>query len=139
MVVTVDHIGSTSITGMPAKPIIDVDITLHSKSDIFRASAILAEQGYEPRGNRYNDDMWAFLLRAFEPNQRIYLCAADNETHHRRLLFRDYLRHHKDVAKAYALLKEQLASRFPFDGDRYTAEKSSFINEIVERARHSKA
>lgn len=69
------------------------------------------------------------------PKQRVYLCPPENETHSRRVIFHDYLRNHADIAEAYSSLKMQLAREFPYDGDRYTAEKSSFIDEIVSRAR----
>lgn len=49
-------------------------------------------------------------------------------------MFRDYLRHHNEAAEAYSTLKKQLAERFPYDGDRYTAEKSMFVQEIVDKA-----
>ncbi|HEV7323074.1 MAG TPA: GrpB family protein [Ensifer sp.] len=133
-VVAVDHIGSTSIPGMPAKPIIDIDVTVRGMPDIAAASASLIDAGYQPRGNRYHDDVWAFMLHGVEPKQRVYLCLPENETHRQRLVFRDYLRSHEESAKAYAALKARLAEAFRYDGDRYTAEKSNFINEIVSRA-----
>lgn len=133
-VVAVDHIGSTAIPNMPAKPIIDIDVTLAGLADIPQASRHLVEAGYEERGNRYNDDVWAFLLKGVTPQFRVYLCPPRNRTHERRLAFRDYLHHHLAAAEAYAVLKRQLADRFAHDGDRYTAEKSGFIGEILEKA-----
>ncbi|MBB3395298.1 GrpB family protein [Rhizobium sp. BK060] len=56
-VVAVDHIGSTAIPGMSAKPIIDIDITMSSLSVIPSARAPLVNAGYEPRGNRKNDEV----------------------------------------------------------------------------------
>lgn len=133
-VVAVDHIGSTAIPNMAAKPIIDIDVTLTGLADVPPASRRLIEAGYEERGNRYNDDVWAFLLRGATPQLRVYLCPPQNRTHERRLAFRDYLRHHPAAAEAYAILKRQLAARFAEDGDRYTAEKSWFIQEILAKA-----
>ncbi len=134
-VVAVDHVGSTSVPRMAAKPVIDIDVTLSSLSAIANAGASLVEAGYEPRGNRYDDDMWAFLSTEAVPKLRVYLCAPENRTHERRLMFRDYLRRHDDAAEAYSRLKKQLAERFPYDGDRYTTEKSAFIEAILSRAR----
>lgn len=133
-VLAVDHVGSTAIPRLSAKPIIDIDVTLSSLSDVPAASRRLVEAGYEPRGNRYNDDMWAFLLRNSTPRHRVYLCPPRNRTHERRLAFRDYLRLHGEAAEAYAVLKAQLAARFPNDGDRYTTEKTDFIQQILARA-----
>ncbi len=133
-VVAVDHVGSTAVAGMPAKPLIDIDVTLSGLPAIPPAGARLAEAGYQPRGNRYDDDVWAFLLKGAVPGLRVYLCPPRNRTHMHRLAFRDYLRQHDDAARAYAALKVELAERFPYDGDRYTSEKSAFIAEMVERA-----
>ena len=133
-VVAIDHIGSTSVPGLPAKPLIDIDVTLSSLVDIPTASAALIEAGYHPRGNRYDDDVWAFLHSGSTPKQRVYLCPPQNGTHRRRITFRNHLRNHNDVAVAYALLKGRLARQYPYDGDRYTAEKSGFINDAIERA-----
>ncbi|WP_406872311.1 GrpB family protein [Aminobacter sp. P9b] len=133
-VVAIDHVGSTAIPGIPAKPIIDIDVTLSSLSAIPRGSAGLVNAGYEPRGNRYDDEVWAFLLKSSAPQLRVYLCPEGNRTHERRLVFREYLRHHDDAAKEYSFLKRRLAAQFSYDGDRYTSEKSQFVQGIVEIA-----
>jgi GrpB-like predicted nucleotidyltransferase (UPF0157 family) len=134
LVMAVDHIGSTAVPGLPSKPIIDVDVTLSGPDVVPDASAALIEAGFEPRGNRYDDDVWAFLLKCPAPQVRVYLCPPANKTHERRMLFRDYLREHDDVASAYLALKGRLAKQFPYDGDQYTSEKSSFISNVVRAA-----
>ncbi len=126
----VEHIGSTAVPGLAAKPIIDVDV-VSGIGDIPNASAALIDAGFEPRGNRYDDDVWAFLLKRLSPQIRVYLCPPSNQTHERRMLFRNYLRQHDDRALAYSTLKRHLAEQFPYDGDRYTSEKSAFISAIV--------
>ena len=134
-VVTVDHVGSTAIPGMSAKPVIDIDITLCDLADVDEASARLIDAGYEPRGNRYGDEVWAFMMRTTTPNYRVYLCPPKNETHLRRLLFRDYLRHHTEAAEAYLVLKTKLALQYAHDGDLYTSEKRQFVADVVDKAR----
>lgn len=130
-VIAVEHIGSTAVPRLSAKPIVDVDVVVSGLGDIPDASAVLIDAGFEPRGNRYDDDVWAFLSKRPSPQLRVYLCPPSNETHERRMLFRNYLRRHDDVALAYSALKCRLAEQFPYDGDRYTSEKSAFISEIV--------
>lgn len=134
-VVAVDHVGSTAIPGMSAKPVIDIDITLSGLADVDEARTRLMDAGYESRGNRYDDDVWAFMMKTTTPNYRVYLCPPKNETHLRRLLFRDYLRKHNEAAEAYSLLKTKLASQYAYDGDRYTSEKREFVADIVDKAR----
>jgi len=138
-VVAVEHIGSTAVPGLAAKPILDVDVILSSLRSVPDASAILISAGFEPRGNRNDDNVWAFLSNRPSPQLRVYLCPPSNETHERRMLFRDYLRQHDGVALAYSALKRRLAEQFPYDGDRYTSEKSAFISEIVCAAKKGTA
>ncbi|NKL23257.1 GrpB family protein [Rhizobium leguminosarum] len=130
----IDHIGSTSIPGMIAKPLIDIDIVLPSLEHIENATRVLLAEGYEPRGNRYDDDVWAFLSKGSEPAERVYLCPAGNGTHRNRLAFRDYLIAHPLAAADYAALKRRLAAEFRMDGDGYTAHKHEFVDAIVARA-----
>jgi GrpB-like predicted nucleotidyltransferase (UPF0157 family) len=133
-VVSIEHIGSTAVPGLAAKPILDIDVTLSRLVDVPEASAALVAAGFEPRGNRYDDEVRAFLLRRPAPQIRAYLCPPLSETHRRRMLFRNYLRQHADAASAYAALKHRLAEEFPYDGDRYTLEKGAFIAAIVRAA-----
>jgi GrpB-like predicted nucleotidyltransferase (UPF0157 family) len=136
-VVTIEHIGSTSIPGLAAKPLVDIDIILCSSGDIAPATQLLLNQDYEPRGNRYDDDVWAFMLRGGTPPERIYLCPPDNQTHQRRVIFRDHLRSHPGDMAAYAALKQGLAEQYRDDGDRYTAEKRQFVDAIINKASHA--
>ncbi|MBB3452229.1 GrpB-like predicted nucleotidyltransferase (UPF0157 family) [Rhizobium sp. BK313] len=133
-VVTIEHVGSTSIPGLAAKPLLDIDIVLRGLDDVPAATQILLARNYEPRGNRYDDDVWAFMLRDGTPPERIYICPPDNLTHQRRIIFRDHLRSHPEAAAAYAALKQDLAAKFRYDGDRYTASKRAFVDTIIDRA-----
>ncbi|TCA55452.1 GrpB family protein [Rhizobium leguminosarum bv. viciae] len=131
---SIDHIGSTSIPGMTAKPLIDIDIVLPDLGHIEGATRVLLVEGYEPRGNRYDDEVWAFLSRGSVPAERVYLCPSGNGTHRNRLAFRDYLIADPQAAADYAALKRRLAAEFRMDGDRYTAHKREFVDAIVARA-----
>ena len=127
----VDHVGSTAVPYLAAKPIIDVDVTLVGEQHMARACVRMAAAGYEARGNRYDDGMWAFLKKKTAPACRVYLCPPGNETHRRRLAFRDCLREDGALRDAYADLKRTLARRFPLDGDAYTAAKKAFIDAAI--------
>ncbi|MGF6173747.1 GrpB family protein [Ensifer sp. 4252] len=132
-VIAIDHVGSTAVAGLAAKPIIDIDVTICGPEAIAGGSAALVADGFASRGNRYDDGVWAFA-RHGSPGQRVYLCPPFNDTHRRRLIFRDQLRRSRETADAYAALKRRLAATFSFDGDSYTAAKSQFIDDVVERA-----
>lgn len=134
-VIAVDHVGSTAVPGLSAKPLLDIGVTLRGGHDISAACATLVAAGYESRGNRYGDGMWAFLHGTAVPPRRVYVFAAGNEAHARRITFRDYLRIHDEAARDYERLKMRLAASHPYDGDRYTAAKGAFIADTVRRAR----
>jgi len=126
----IHHVGSTAVQGLAAKPVIDIDVVLSGAGEITAACAAMLAAGYLPRGNRYDDDMWAFVTKA-PPGCRVYLCPPENETHRKRLAFRDRLRRDGDLAAAYAALKRELATRYPLDGDAYTAAKAGFIEAAI--------
>jgi GrpB-like predicted nucleotidyltransferase (UPF0157 family) len=133
-VLDIHHIGSTSIPGMAAKPLIDIDVIMPTAADVIDACPLMEAAGYEPRGNRYDADIFAFMKRTAAPKQRVYLCPEGHDTHHRRILFRDYLRTHPQAASDYQALKLRLAKDFEYDGDGYTAAKAAFVSDIVARA-----
>lgn len=136
MVVAIDHVGSTSVPGLAAKPVIDIDVTLEEAGHMAEAAQRLEAAGFEPRPDRYRDGMRAFLLRAAKPVARVYICLPGNETHRARMIFRNCLRANPVLAGAYARLKRDLAVRFSHDGDAYTAAKREFIEGILESSRH---
>ncbi len=133
-VLSIHHIGSTAVPGLAAKPLIDIDIILPTAQHVLAACPIIEAAGYEPRGNRYDADIFAFMKRSETPGQRVYLCPESHDTHRRRMLFRDHLRTNPRTAAEYQALKQSLADQFEYDGDGYTAAKASFVNAVIGRA-----
>ncbi len=134
LVQEIHHIGSTAVPGLCAKPRIDVDVVVCGASDIPEAIDRMSAAGYEVRGNRYNDGMWAFTEPRGGHPQRVYICAPDTPTHLNRILLRDYLRGHPNAAAAYAALKWRFAVAYAGDGDGYTRAKGPFVAEVVRLA-----
>ena len=130
----IEHVGSTSVPGLCAKPKIDVDIVLQSEESISVGIERLQQSGYTYHGNKYNDGMWAFTSGRGSYGERIYLCGPGNLTHMKRLVFRDYLRTHPLDAAAYGDLKMRLASCAGDDWDYYTGNKGPFVLSILRRA-----
>lgn len=132
--VDIQHIGSTAIRGICAKPIIDIVIGTADFDAVSAKNAALAENGFIFRGQ----DL---------PEQYLYVCG-ENEirTHHIHVVqygsvawnnyinLRDYLNTHPDDAKAYSDWKQSLAKQFPNDRETYTAMKSGMIQEILSKA-----
>jgi GrpB-like predicted nucleotidyltransferase (UPF0157 family) len=135
-VAAVDHIGSTAVPGLAAKPIIDILVGLRSLSDATNCIIPLTGLGYE-----YVPEFEAELperryFRRVVPRPRthhIHMVETRSEFWRRQLLFRDYLRAHPEDARAYEALKRDLASRFEV-GREYAAAKSVFISAILDEA-----
>jgi GrpB-like predicted nucleotidyltransferase (UPF0157 family) len=133
-VVEIAHVGSTSISGLCAKPKVDVDIVLGSDEAIALGTERLRQAGYTFHGNKYDDGMWAFTMGRGSFGERIYLCCPGNETHRTRIVFRDYLRSNPSEASAYGALKRRLAAEANGNWDYYTGSKGPFVNYIISRA-----
>ncbi len=134
MIANIEHIGSTSVPGLCAKPKIDVDVVLESARLIPPGIERLKRAGYAFHGNKYNDGMWAFTTGRGSFGERVYLCAPGTPTHQKRLFFRDHLRANPEDAAAYGALKRRLASETDDDWDHYTGSKGSFVTSIVGKA-----
>ena len=131
----IEHVGSTSVPGLPAKPIIDMDVVIESDDQLEDVASRLAAIGYEPRGDLGVVGRYAFTSPAGSPDHHLYVCARDNAELHRHLALRDYLRCHPEQAAAYGKLKQTLAQARPFDREAYTEGKTHWIERALELAR----
>jgi|SRR5215204_3084840 len=133
-----EHICSTAVPGLDAKPVIDVMAGLRSPRDAARCIEALEEIGYSYLADHVLPDRLLFLVRSAgaEKSARTYhlhVAEAGDGFWERHLLFRDHLRAHPETAGGYARLKYELAERFPRDIDAYVEAKTSFISKVVER------
>ena len=133
-IVNIHHIGSTSIPGMSAKPIIDLLVEVVDIKKIDEYNKEMIALGYEPRG-----ELGILGRRYFsreEPKDvrthHVHVYQSDNIELERHLAFRDYMIAHPDDAKIYAELKIVLARRFPKDVDGYISGKHLYM-ERMER------
>jgi len=134
LVVIVEHVGSTAVPGLAAKPIIDMDVVVPSVTDIPEAIARLATLGYVHRGDLGVPGREAFISPDGKPRHHLYLCAIGSDELCRHLSFRDYLLTHPKDARAYGALKKAAALRFADDRAAYTQAKSRFVEAILQRA-----
>ncbi len=134
--VDIEHIGSTSIPGMVAKPILDIAIGLWQLKDIDVCVARLGALGYTYKGEQ-DIPGWHFFTYGASHNitQHLHLSAWNSDFWLERVLFRDYLRQHKGLAEAYVALKKYLAEKYARDRAAYTAGKSDFIRAVINIAR----
>ena len=150
LAMAIEHVGSTSVPGLPAKPIIDMIMVIRDRSSMPEVVLALATLGYEHRGPGAVPGREQFRERDLEvphapgrseagggrawPAHHLDVCAQDNRELRRQIAFRDYLRAHPDMASAYGAFKRELAARHPHDIDAYMAGKGPFIEGVLELA-----
>jgi GrpB-like predicted nucleotidyltransferase (UPF0157 family) len=139
LVVAIDHIGSTAIPGLPAKPIIDLLVGIRSLEEA-RAFAVkpLVQLGYVyiPEYEAWLPDELFFRKGVPGPwTHHVHVMEPGNPRWEDHLRFRDYLRAHAATAAAYADLKRTLAQRFGQDIGAYRDAKDDFVRDVLARAR----
>ncbi|NMC67292.1 MAG: GrpB family protein [Spirochaetales bacterium] len=135
-IIEIEHIGSTAIKGIHAKPIIDMAISIRKFEDGLECVKPLESIGYLYLGEngipkrhyfRTNDEIVKFHLHFF------LISSKEWENH---ILFRDYLNKNRNEAKRYDKLKLTLAKKYKTNRELYTEGKTSFCKEIIEKARN---
>lgn len=136
-VIAIEHIGSTSVPGLAAKPILDIMPLLARFEDGLDCVGALEARGYESRGAFGIPERHYFTRPggSSRPPEHVHMYAAGADEAVRHLLLRDYLRSHPERAAAYAALKRELAARFRDDREGYTDAKTDFILDTVALAR----
>jgi len=136
--VSIEHVGSTSVEGLRAKPILDIDIIVPNSQVCLEVIEKLTSVGYEHTGNLGVEGREAF--RYSEDNEYIhwmkhhlYVCIEGSENLVNHLLLRNHLRNNKSAAEEYGKLKQELAEKYPNDIDAYVKGKTSFIINILEK------
>ncbi|MGO5007315.1 GrpB family protein [Bacillus wiedmannii] len=141
LVLSIEHVGSTSVKGLASKPILDIDIVIEEYEIFPEVVKRLETIGY------YHQAEWSFKGReafgrkdAFVPwngesivwmEHHLYVCDKNSEELRRHIVFRDYLREHEDVAVEYGRLKKELA-RESKNRSSYSEGKAAFITSILE-------
>ena len=128
----IEHVGSTSVEGLSAKPVIDIDVVIRDHTLLEDVISALRKIGYQHEGDLGITGREAFRYDGKEHLRKhhLYVCPADSPELKRHLAFRDYLRTHPDAAREYSRIKEEGARRYPDDIDRYIEYKSPFIERI---------
>jgi GrpB-like predicted nucleotidyltransferase (UPF0157 family) len=128
----IDHVGSTSVPGMIAKPIIDMIATVERLSSASTLVPVLERLGYE---HRPNDPVPGRLFFALGPRthrtHHLSLAEVVSSFWHEHIAFRDCLLANRSVAEQYASLKQRLAAQFGQDRPSYTAAKAEFIRHTL--------
>ena len=131
----IEHVGSTAVPGLSAKPIIDLDVVIRDYSVFDTVVSKLGEIGYQHEGNLGIAGREAFRYdgKTHLQKHHLYVCPQDSEELKRHIAFRDYLRAHPDAVREYSRIKEEGARLYPDDIDRYIKHKSPFIERIYRQ------
>lgn len=130
---SMEHIGSTAVPGLDAKPILDIAILIRSFRSLPRWIRALESAGYVYKGE-YGLPGRHFFTRGNPVTHHLHLVTPDTPHWGDWLLFRDYLRAAPDAAKVYNETKQQLAKRFSTNRDAYTRAKTPLVRKLMRAA-----
>jgi len=134
----IQHIGSTAVPGLGAKPIIDIQMSLRDLALVEKCVGPLESIGYEYLGEYGVPGRHFFHKPARKPfaerTHHLQIVEKGGEEWRKVLLLRDCLRAHPEVAQQYHLLKRALASQFGTDRVGYTEAKTAFVRSVLEKA-----
>jgi GrpB-like predicted nucleotidyltransferase (UPF0157 family) len=145
LAITIEHVGSTSVPRLAARPIIDIDVVIQSRDDLPSVVKRLALLGYRHQGDIGVPGREAFARDGADdvprdgsgrswPAHNLYVCALSCSELRRHLMFRDWLRGNPAAAAEYGMLKRRLADIYHDDRESYTDAKTDFIEAALKRA-----
>lgn len=128
--ISIEHVGSTSVPGLSAKPVVDLDVIVPDDCLPIGIER-LASIGYVHRGEMGIPKREAFRSPSDLPRHHLYLCPESSPALMQHLAIRDYLRQYPDAATAYGDLKQSLARQYANDVDAYIEGKTPFLTTIL--------
>lgn len=134
LILGIEHVGSTSVEGLSAKPCIDLDVIIGDYSVFDAVVQKLKEIGYFHEGDLGIPQREAFCYEGKHHlmTHHLYVCPRSSRELRRHLVFRDFLRNNPEAAMRYGRVKEQAAQLYPENMDGYIAYKSPCIAELYE-------
>ena len=134
LILGVEHVGSTSVEGLAAKPCIDIDVIIKDYSVFPTVVARLADIGYIHEGDLGINDREAFKYfdKPHLQKHHLYVCPEYSSELRRHVAFRDFLRNNPEALEEYAWVKCEGARLFPDDIDKYIEYKSPCIERIYK-------
>jgi len=134
LIIGVEHVGSTSVEGLSAKPIIDIDVVIKDYSTFDAVVSKLESIGYIHEGNLGIKDREAFKYsdKPHLQQHHLYVCPQQSEELYRHITFRDFLVNNSEAVKKYSAVKEKAAQLFPDNIEKYIEYKSPCIEELYK-------
>jgi GrpB-like predicted nucleotidyltransferase (UPF0157 family) len=128
----IEHVGSTAVKGLPAKPVIDIMVPVHGLKQSRPAIALLHMHGYVYFPYKADEMHWFCKPDPYRRTHHVHMVPIDSPLFRARLAFRDALRKDNRLRERYAQLKHQLAGKHPHDREAYTDGKGPFVSEVLD-------
>jgi GrpB-like predicted nucleotidyltransferase (UPF0157 family) len=142
--IDIQHVGSTSVEGLFAKPILDIDIIIVNKTLLNTITLRLEKIGYNAKGEQGIPGRFAFRQKSeYVPltnnnrkwqSHHLYVCYADSLALKNHILFRDFLNNNEELKEKYSELKKSLTENFAITREEYTSKKTEFIVSVLAMA-----
>ena len=138
--VRIDHVGSTAVPGLAAKPVIDIQVSLATLDAREADRRLLASLGYEHVDLGEFDRIYPFFQKpgTWPSTHHVHLCEAGGPQERLHLAFRDWLRRHRGAAADYAALKRRLAAMHEGGSlasrESYSLAKTEFVTAVLRQA-----
>ena len=135
LIVGVEHVGSTAVFGLSAKPCIDIDVIIRDYTVFDRVTRALETIGYYHEGDLgiAGREAFGYTDKSHLKKHHLYVCPEDSEELRRHTTFRDFLRANPEAAEEYGRVKREAASLYPDDIDKYIEYKAPCIEAIYRR------
>lgn len=133
-ILRIEHVGSTAVEGLSAKPCIDIDVVIKDESILDQIISQLKTIGYNHEGNLGIKGREAFEYenKPHLQTHHLYVCPENSPELHRHITFRDYLRNHPEAVRKYSVTKERAAYLYPDNIEKYMEYKSRCIEELYK-------
>lgn len=135
-IIEIHHIGSTSIKGLKAKPVIDILIVIETLDKIGEIEEILKSYDYENRGQQGVSDRYFFAKGKEDARTHyIHFVEPNSNTYYNQIYFKKYLIEHPEYIKEYCDLKQELCEKYADNRKEYTKGKNDFITNVIRLAK----
>lgn len=131
----IEHIGSTAVPGLVAKPTIDIVIGVAAIDDLAPCRERLEALGYEWRAGFHHDHVFLRKIVGDERTHHLHVIVYPSDEFNEWIAFRDYLRANPEAAQVYADEKRRLAARFYADRGPYVEAKTTIVRRLLDEAR----
>ncbi|GAA0859258.1 MULTISPECIES: GrpB family protein [Clostridium] len=132
-IISIEHVGSTSVEGLAAKPIIDIDIVIDNNFEEVKIALESISYIHEGDLGIHGREAFKYYNKEHLMKHHLYVCNKENEELYRHIKFRDYLKVHKVDRDKYSLVKKEMAKKYTEDIELYIDGKEPIILEIYKK------